>query len=201
MASITNNSKMSMFNKSRAPRGNYKFAWEIEKERVAAEAAAKRASTEKAILEKTENNFPSLGGASKAAPSWSGRKFSELAADWKRDDDDRKAEEDRKKNSKHVDDNFFILPKFNNVRRFVEEDEYDEEEYYGETHETSIQEPVENDETGWTSVSNRKVRKQKVLPSINDENFMRDPDEDEKPKDDSVWNGPLEHETYWDERK
>jgi len=179
----------------RAPRRPYvKPFWQIEQEKEQLEIDEKKKAAESG-LEKTIENFPTLGGNTGMAPSsiWSSsRKFSELASEWKSADDQQKEEEDREKNretdSKREDN--FQLPRFQNMRRFAEP----EDEYYEDADEP--EEKVEEaEEEKWTVVDHHKYRKPKPEIDYSAEYLEND---DEDGGDGTVWGAPEEYETCWD---
>jgi hypothetical protein len=135
-------------------------------------------------LEMTEENFPALGNSSTKTTGWGGRKFSELASEWKEEDD--KLIETETMNSVREDTREdFVLPRFMTTRRFEEPEDVAEE--------PKPASPVDDE---WTVVSHRKVRKPK--PIIDDEFDQRD---EVNENGDTVWDAPEEHETCWDERR
>jgi hypothetical protein len=179
----------------RAPRRPHeKPFWQIQQENEKLELEEKKKAAERG-LEDTAENFPTLGGNTVSASGsiWSGgRKFSELATDWKSTDDQRKEEEERQKN--RLDDNrrddTFQLPRFRSMRRFSEpEDECCEDE-------APPEQPLPEEEK-WTLVDNRKYRKPKKEFDFSEELD----DYDENGEDETVWGAPEEHETCWDDRR
>lgn len=167
-------------------RSNEKPPWQIQKE---LEDLDKEKKLTDKNIEDTEANFPVLGN--KIVPNFSsiwsgGRKFSELAAEWKTADEDEKERAEYEKNCKN--DDVFHLPKFNTTRRFGEpEDEFCEDD------EIPNADPPEEE---WKVVYNRKFRKPKKIVDFDEDDI----NEGEK-EDDTVWAGQEEHETCWDERK
>lgn len=171
--------------------------YDDSKERAAAEERAREEELQK-NLANTEENFPSLGGGiAKPRSTWGGKKFTELASEWKKDDDDRKIMEEIQATD---DKDEFVMPKFNPTHRFVEP-EYEKEECQPAEKETE-------NEDEWTTVDRTSkkaaqlARKQKRL----EEKMKRmdDGEEHESEKseeEDTCWNdGPAAHETCWDER-
>lgn len=169
-------------------RNNYsKPQWEVEKEAAEKAEREKKEAAEKAALENTEENFPSLSRGVPKTNSWGGgRKFSELAVEWK-----AKADEDavtQNVTEKDTSADGLILPKFNNVHRFHEPEE--------KALSKTVDEKNPDDE--WKTVR-RKVyipKKKTVGDEIKEE--------EEKPEsDDTVWatEEKEEHETCWDERR
>lgn len=171
-------------NKQRAPRRQFeKPFWQIEKEKAEQEAIEKQKEIERG-LEDTEQNFPTLGVAG-IKSGWSGtRKFTELVSEWKADEDKKKEEEEAEKTLGYKNDTGFVLPQFNNVRRFEEPEEVIEE----------AEQPAEDE---WTRVDHRKYRKPKAEKTFEEDEF----DDDEGEHDDTVWGGQEEHQTCWDDRR
>ncbi len=81
------------------------------------------------------------------------------------------------------------LPRFHNIRRFVEPEDAEE------TVEQPPQ-PSNPDDEGWTVVDRKKYRREKTI----EEKLNRPVTPDEA--DETVWNGDAleEHETCWDQR-
>lgn len=188
MKEIPMDTKMNNFNnrnKQRAPRRQFeKPFWQIEKEKAEQEAIEKQKEMERG-LEDTEQNFPTLGVAG-IKSGWSGtRKFTELVSEWKADEDKKKEDEETEKTLGYKNDTGFVLPQFNNVRRFEEPEEVlDEEE----------EKPAED---SWTRVDHKKYRKPKAEKTFEEDEF----DEDDGEHDDTVWGGQEEHQTCWDDRR
>jgi hypothetical protein len=109
-------------------------------------------------------------------PAWKGRSFAALADDWSKDAEDKKivAEKEEEK-----EEPAFVLPRFNNVRRIVEE----------EPEKKVVQE--------WTRVEGRKLHVKKEV----DLDILY-PEPEDTPEE-TVWkdNAPAAHETVWDERR
>jgi hypothetical protein len=178
----------------RAPRRPHeKPFWQIEEEKAKLELEEKKKEAERG-LEDTVENFPTLGNnaPSGSGSIWSGgRKFSELASEWKSTDDKIKEDEEREKNrtdDRHED--VFQLPRFRNMRRFSEpEDDYEEDQIMPEKEIPA--------EEKWTIVENRRYRKPKKEFDFSEDGF----DDEEEEEDGTVWGASEEHETCWDERK
>ena len=123
-----------------------------------------------------ETDFPQLGAGGVSKPAPAGPSFAKLAEEWGKDAEEKKAI----KESEKVEEEHFVLPRFNNVRNFVEQDE------------EKVKAPAQE----WTVVQNRKFHKKKEMSL--EEKFPEPDDSGE----DTVWNtGPAEHETCWDERR
>ena len=173
----------------RPPRRTYeKSQWEIQKEQAERDEEEKR----KRALDNTDDNFPVLGRAVTSTTWNNGRKFSELAANWweKEEEDKRKREEHEKEFGQRAvagPSVTFSLPMFRPTRRFSERDE----EYRSED-----EKPAVKTDDGWTVVDNTKYRKPKIKRDSDDEDGN-----EQKKEDDSVWAGPEEHETCWDDRR
>lgn len=194
----TINERRSPFQRERRPnhRPYEKPFWQIEQEKAKLELEEKKKAAERG-LEDTIENFPTLGNTSMTSSSsiWSGgRKFSELASDWKMADDQRKEEEERQKTASTTvyTDGVFPLPRFHNMGRFGEP----EDEYYEENDSMAHQQAPSEEK--WTLVDNRKYRKPKPEFDFSEEdvNAFREDEEDG-----TVWGGQEEHETCWDERR
>jgi hypothetical protein len=136
--------------------------------------------------ENTEGTFPSTQTKMNV---WGGKKtFAELAAECA-----KKAEEEQIfKKHKEVEEqkkvtyrrNVVPLPQFNNIHRYVEQDDVNMKRSRNQ-----------QDDEGWIEVNHKKARRQKTFEEV----VNRPPTPEEG---DTVWNenGPEEHETCWDER-
>ena len=151
------------------PKGPYKSKWEAEKE-----AALKKAKEdEDNKMKYSADNFPRLGNYGPPAMRTWGKSFVALATEWKEADEIKKIDE-----VLPTEQEEFTLPRFNNIRHFVEEEVTEKPEIVADE---------------WTYIE-RRVHIKKERP-IEDEFPL--PEEEE-----SVWvDGPAEHETCWDERK
>ena len=172
----------------RRPRpSNNKGFWERQREQEQkAKEEEQKLLEEKRIraLEMNEENFPVLGNPGAKTTSWGGRKFSELASEWK-EEQDKIVEEEALNSTRGEVREDFVLPRFMTNRRFEEPEDVVEEP-----------KPLPSPDDEWTVVSNRKVRKPK--PIIDDE-FEAHDEVDETGE--TVWDAPEEHETCWDERR
>jgi len=168
-------------------RPQQKPRWQIEEEMKQAEEEEKRKQAERG-LERTEENFPALGNAGAKPVTWSGRKFTEMAAEWKEETDREK--EARELEEKRTDDSEFVLPRFRNMRRFAEPEERLDE---------IVEEKPVDEEGEWETV-NRKVRKEKRELTF-EELEEKYGGECDAAEDGTVWGGTEEHQTCWDERK
>lgn len=179
--------------KSNRYRNYEKPQWEVEKERIERE---KQEAQERG-MRPTEENFPKLGNGVAKPVNWGGRKFTELATEWKAEEDQRKeAEEAEKKGVETPKNEKFVLPTFNPSRHYVET----EEEETAPVQETpQVQE--EDEDSGWTTIDHsakftaRRARKQKRLEEKlkrYDEGEEPEPEEKgEEEQDDSCWNSHL----------
>jgi hypothetical protein len=128
--------------------------------------------------------------AEERASSWGGKKtFASLAAEW--DEHAKIAELDKQQEEKDTTFNrktVMPLPRFHNVRRFVESEEE-------ESVEDQPQQTSNPDDEGWVLVDRKKYRREKTL----EEKLNRPPTPE---NDGTVWDGnaPEEHETCWDQR-
>jgi hypothetical protein len=184
----------------RAPRRPYeKPQWQIEEEKAKLELDEKTKATERG-LENTIENFPTLGGNPVVTPPsiWSsGRKFSELASEWKATDEQNKEDDERQKNREIETkrDDMFQLPRFRNVRRFAEP----EDEYYDEEENVPQEKKEDAEEEGeeWTVVDNTRYRKPKPEFDFGDDELDN---YNETEGDGTVWGASEAHETCWDDR-
>lgn len=178
----------TMENKQRPPRPPrrpyYKPFWEVEEERKKAELEEARKQAERG-LERTEENFPTLGNAAAKQTTWGGRKFNELAAEWREQTDREKEVVEEEKH-----DVAFVLPRFHNVRRFAEP----EEEVFEPRPAVSV-----DPEGEWETVA-RKPRKEKRELTF-EELEAKYGGETKDEEDGTVWGAPEEHQTCWDERR
>lgn len=167
-----------------------KPAWEIEKERIEKE----RQEAIERGLKPTEENFPALGNSTAKKVTWSGRKFTELANEWKSEDDNRKeiAELRKRVETTYTVDKF-ALPSFHPSHHFVEEE--------GETE--VLPAPVSNTETEWVTVDRiakrNAERARREACKIERLRYMDEhPDEEPEPaeeehieEEESCWNGDV----------
>lgn len=186
------NSKPSYNNQQPYRRQRYEV---VEEERQA--ASKKKAEQEQernSKCELTEDNFPALGAPVSKMSVWGGgtRSFASLAAEWSEKeklDESKKTIQEKEELAKPVKHRQNIpLPRFQNVRRFRENDDKPEKV------ENSNQE-----ESEWTLVERKKYRKEKTF-----EERIQQLEEkaEQEENDDSVWNNeaPNEHETCWEDR-
>lgn len=181
----------------RPPRRPYfKPQWEIEEQQKKAADEEIRKQAERG-LERTEENFPALVSGPVKQTSWSGRKFNELASEWKEDADREKEIADREKEAeviyaKRADDAPFVLPRFHNIRRFAEP----EEELFEPRPTQKSDNPDDSDGGVWETVL-PKIRKEKRELTFEelDAKYAAESGEED---DGTVWGAPEEHETCWD---
>lgn len=182
--------------KSTRYRNYEKPQWEVEKERIERE---RREAQERGMRD-TEENFPRLGGATAKPVNWSGRKFTELATEWKSEEDERKAlEEAEKKGVETPKNEKFILPTFNPSRHYVETED-GEDTPIPAVEETSA---TQGEDDGWTTIDHsakfaaRRARKQKRMEEKlkrydeGEEPEPADGEQNEEEQDDSCWNSHL----------
>ena len=181
---------MSKMNNNRYRRNYEKPQWEVEKERLEQEKAEKDARN----MEQTEENFPSLVTTRPTMTTWSGRKFSELASEWKADADERKVLQDSNKTSggstSHATDGF-VMPTFKLSHHYVESEE---------TAVSNDEHIVKKEEDEWVTVDHgakhraRLIRKQqrfeeKMRRMDAGEESESEPDDiNDDQVDDSCWN-------------
>ena len=133
-------------------------------------------------LLKTESNFPTLTTATNMRVWSGGKKFSELAKDWERDEREKNEKEKQLAefaNTKSM--THFVMPIFSNTRRFVEKEDFLEPE---ETTEV----PVPPDSV-WTVVDRYKHKRRKEKDMEEIANRPPTPEDD-----DSVWPEKDSHE-------
>lgn len=173
-------------NQQRKSRVPYKAQWEIEEEKQ-----KQKLEEEQQALANTLENFPTLGnnGSPKTLAWGGGKKFVELASEWKEDEEHNeilKRMEASEESERHRLD--FALPKFHNVRRFIEPEDFQEEQDI-----SSLNIPQKDE---WIEVKKKvHFKKEKTL----EEKF---PDPEDEHSKDSVWaDGVEEHETCWEDKK
>lgn len=143
---------------------------------------------------KYEDEFPSLTTAPAPYRVWRGpASFAEKANEWS-----VQAEKEAKELEllKKIDmeptpqPSVRPLPRFHNIRRFVEEEPEEEE----------TSKPASNeDESGWTRVERKTRKKRKSIGELVDEEIAKNATEG---TDESVWNNDEKelHETCWEDR-
>lgn len=140
-----------------------------------------------------EDSFPALSNvnAVQVSQKHSGRSFATLASDWAKHSDREKEEDDLKKRYHQTLEeghrhSAISLPKFHNVRHFVEPEDDEQEE---------TKPPATNtDEEGWIEVRHKKRNRR---PKTFEEKLAEDElNQEEPPKEETVWNTE-DDETYW----
>lgn len=140
-----------------------------------------------------DESFPVLGNMStiRVAGQQTGKSFASMASEWAVDAERQKKDDDLKKHYRETLDERYnhpaiSLPRFHNVRHFVEPEDDEEEE----TKPTS----TNNDEGGWIEVRRKnKTRRPKTF----EEKLAEDELNQAEPKnEDTVWNAE-DDETYW----
>lgn len=134
------------------------------------------------VIEKTEENFPSLTSTSKVTvfDKKDGKTFANLASEWASKHDEEKSAEVLKNKEKDRIEllrkqyRLTPLPHINNVRHFIEPED--------ENIETRNDTQKQNSQDEWTEVSYKKYRRPKTF----EERMNRPPTPEEKP-DDTVW--------------
>lgn len=176
-------------------RRNYQYekpAWEVEKER----AEKERQEAQERALQRTEENFPSLGGAVAKPVSWGGRKFTELVTEWKEKEEHEKAVKEGDAPPERTSD-IFVMPVFRPSRFYAEqEDDTPVPDEYVPCEPLK----VDSEDDGWVTVDNsakkqaRLARKQaRIEEKLRrlDEGEEPEPEEGEEDEeqDDTCWNG------------
>ena len=173
-------------------RRDFKPQWEAEKEA----AEQKKREEDEKNLQNTEDNFPSLSSTVRNTRVWAstGKSFAQLASEWevkqKKDEEQDALEKRRIEEYESRRRTYYNtpLPQFNNVGRYVEPEDENEE---------TQQSPQKEDNDGWTLVDRKKVRKQKEIDLDDGESSSS------SEPDDTVWNNdqPEEYETCWDDKR
>lgn len=146
---------------------------------------------------KYEDEFPSLAPTPTTRRVWGGTTtFAEKAREWSEHADREAKELELRKKTElesQTRSTVRVLPRFHNIRRFVEEEEEPEKE------EMTKSTTSNDEESGWTLVERKVRKKRKTLSEIADEEFAK---ESEEENSDSVWDNDEKalHETCWDER-
>ncbi len=176
-------------NNNRRNRFYEKPQWEVEKERLEQEKAEQDARN----MEQTEENFPSLVSSRPVLSTWSGRKFNELASEWKADEDERKVIQEASKTSGDTTTpvvDGFVMPTFKLTHHYAEKEET----------VVSDDKPAEKEEDEWVTVDHRaKDRARQIRKQQRFEEKMRRMDNGEESEsehddnnddqaDDSCWN-------------
>lgn len=160
----------------RSHRNSYR---DVAKDQAEA-AAVEKIKQQELDMENTEENFPVLVGQS-SPRVWSGKKFTDLAAEWKEADEIEKQLNTEKETS---EDYNFILPKFRTIHRFAEPED---------------DAPVEKVVDEWEVVQRKPRKVKRDLTEAELEAKYAVPEDEENT--DTVWGGPEEHQTCWNERR
>lgn len=189
-------SNNQMASNNRRQRKHYKPHWEVEKEAQDRLAEEMRKEQERG-LENTEENFPALGTSSTVARRWGGRKFNDLAQQWKVDEDEKREMQELKKEAP-VTEFGFVLPKFNNVHHFHEKEDAQEKKCIQTDHEWVT---VDRNSKRVAQMERRIKRKEEYLRRL-DEGGDVEPADGSDGQDETCWNdGPAEHETCWEDKR
>lgn len=167
---------------------DFKPKWQVEKER---EEERKKLAEQQNLLD-NDKNFPTLGKGIVKQTTWNAKSFAVLATEWNEHEESEKTiKEIQKREQDSFDkemylnvENNFTLPTFQNIHRFVEEDE---EEY------------EETPASGWQMVDRKKVKPRQQI-----DDRPSSPDDKQKNTDGTMWDAadqPEEYETCWDERR
>lgn len=148
-----------------------------------------------------EEEFPAL--TSTTAPTmkvWGGgESFAKKAEEWSVYEKNKQLEEETKRKEQEMLNALTprTLPKFRNVRRFVEEDS--ESEHDSENDDSKPEQKIDEDEQGWIEVkSRRRVKKAKTVEQLMNEEFAKPAEDD---NGETVWNEETQpNETCWDDR-
>jgi hypothetical protein len=139
------------------------------------------------VCEFNESNFPSLGNPKNKMTVWGGSKsFADLANEWKsKDETDEimKQSEERKKTqeSTYLYRQNIPLPKFHNVRRFIEPEDEKEQ-------------TVQQEESEWVLVDRKKVRREKTVEELIAKRELESAKESSETNEEQA----QEYESYWD---
>lgn len=174
-------------NTNRRNRVYEKPQWEVEKDRIEQEKAEMDARN----MEKTEDNFPALGKVVSRSVAWGGRKFTDLATEWKSEDDTRKlTTETKPEGETHPSSDGFVMPTFKLTHHYAEKEEA----------VVSDDKPVEKEEDEWVTVDHgakaraRQIRKQQRFEEKmrrmdnGEESESEHDDNNDDQADDSCWN-------------
>lgn len=186
-----------MASNNRHQRKHYKPHWEVEKEAQDRLAEEMRKEQERGLAN-TEENFPSLGTKTVAARQWGGRKFNDLAQEWKSTEDEKKEMQELKKEAP-VTEFGFILPKFNNVHHYHEKEDDEEDDAPAEQQDEWV--TVDRNAKRVAQMERRIKRKEEYLRRL-DEGGDLEPADGSDGQDETCWNdAPAEHETCWEDKR
>jgi hypothetical protein len=145
-------------------------------------------------VEKTEANFPSLGGGGAPSTMKFGTSFSSLAAQWKEEEERQKIIGARKVKEDDIQGVFMRYGRRTRIRR-VEEDDgeyYDEDGYEGSSDGHGFVLPPKVDADGWEEVRHKRIKPKRELTSRElEEKYALDDDDDENDMEDVDHNGEL----------
>lgn len=111
------------------------------------------------VCEFNETNFPSIGNPKNKMTVWGGSKsFADLANEWKSKDETDEFLKQREEAKKSQEPTYLYrqnipLPKFHNVRRFIEPEDEKEQN-------------VQQEESEWVLVDRKKVRREKTVEEL-----------------------------------
>lgn len=140
----------------------------------------------------TEENFPKLGNPVLKVNSFT-KNFAALAVGLaekaKKEDEEKQMKKIEVEEQRKFHRTNMPLPEFNNVHRFVEPEETEEDQPKRPTPRE------EADEEGWITVQNKKARRKKTI----EERLNESDDDDNKEPDNSVWNNDEvgDEDTCW----
>lgn len=182
---------------NRRQRKHYKPHWEVEKEEQERLAEQMRKEQERG-LENTEENFPSLVAKPVVARQWGGRKFNDLAQEWKSTEDEKKELQELKKEVP-VTEFGMVLPKFNNIHHYHEKEEIQQGEKPVDEQDDWV--TVDRNSKRVAQMERRIKRKEEYLRRLDDGDDI-DTAEGSDGQDETCWNdAPAEHETCWDDKR
>lgn len=143
-----------------------------------------------------EKEFPQLTKPANTMKVWGGSEtFAEKARKWNEHDKLKQFEQEEKIREEALLNTMSstrIMPRFHNVRRFIEEESEEDED---------TEKPNTEDTDGWTLVEKKQV-KQKTAEQIFQEKLDKNSDSQGSNNDDTVWNDEKpSNETYWNERE
>ena len=143
-----------------------------------------------------EQQFPQLTKSTNTMKVWGGSEsFAEKARKWSEHDKLREFEKEEKIREEALLNTMSstrVMPRFHNVRRFVEEESEEDED---------TETPNAENTDGWTLVE-RKQPKQKTAEQIFQEKMEKTSDSEVNNNEDTLWNDEKpSNETYWNERE
>ena len=140
------------------------------------------------VCEYNEANFPSLGNPKNKMAVWGGSKsFAELASEWKIKDETENEMLKQNEEIKKTQESTYLyrqnipLPKFHNVRRFIEPEDDKEQN-------------VQQEESEWVLVDRKKVRREKTVEEL----IARRELESSKEANETNEEQAQEYESCWD---